>query len=196
MKTPATFAAVLALCILGSASSARAFGHEEIIEYHNSILDHYFLAVAAEAEIIDRGGAGAGWARTGKAYTVENPGYPFYGVPVCRFYGSVTPGPNSHFFTANQAECDGLKALAESLPPEVPKWHYEGIAFFGVALFDGKCALSDSQPSHSYPMYRLYNRGFERGIDSNHRYTTSRLTVEEMKAQGWVEEGIAWCVWG
>ena len=39
-----------------------------IIEYHNSILDHYFLSTPPEAAIIDAGGAGPRWQRTGETF--------------------------------------------------------------------------------------------------------------------------------
>lgn len=50
------------------------------------------------------------------------------------------------------------------------------------------------------PVYRLYNN--ENGsrqrqdgtrIDGNHRYTTKSSIVSAMTAQGWINEGIAWC---
>lgn len=54
--------------------------------------------------------------------------------------------------------------------------------------------------SSTVPVYRLYNNetGSRRRvdgtrIDGNHRYTTKLSIVNEMVAQGWANEGIAWC---
>lgn len=175
-----------------SASEALFISPERIVEFENSQLGHYFLAGQDEARFIDQGGAGPGWVRTGESFWEESQ-LSFLFTGACRFYGSVFPGPNSHFFTSVKGECDWLKSLAAGLPPDVPKWNYEGIGFGVVALnSDGTCPMTE-RSTPTAPVYRLYNQGFERGIDSNHRYTTSRQTVEDMKARGWVEEGVAWC---
>lgn len=175
-----------------STSEALFINPERIIEFENTQLGHFFLAGKDEAAFIDQGGAGPGWIRTGETFWEESP-LSFIFTGVCRFYGSVSPGPNSHFFTANRAECNWLRDLGASLPAEAPKWNLEGTGFGVVALtIDGSCPITERE-TPTAPVFRLYNRGFERGIDSNHRYTTSRQTVETMKALGWVEEGIAWC---
>ncbi|CAG0953864.1 hypothetical protein BURK2_00350 [Burkholderiales bacterium] len=174
-------------CALSGPLSPRT-----IIEFENTNLGHYLLvADAAEIQWIEQGGAGPGWRRTQESFWEESV-LAWRLAFACRFYGSVSPGPNSHFFTIDQAECDWLKNLAASLPPDVPKWNYEGDAFKVIPLWEGQCPITE-RGTATAPVYRLYNRGFERGIDSNHRYTTSRQIVEEMKARGWVEEGIAWC---
>lgn len=165
---------------------------EQIVEFHNVQLDHYFLAGQDEARFIDQGGAGSGWVRTGQSFWEESQ-LSFLFVGVCRFYGSVSPGPNSHFFTSNRGECEWLQSLGVSLPPGSRKWNYEGIGFGVVPVSnDGTCPLTE-RSSATAPVYRLYNRGFERGVDSNHRYTTSRQIVDEMKSRGWADEGVAWC---
>src|SRR6185436_2097540 len=77
-----------------------------VVEFHNIVLDHYFItADPAEASAIDAGRAGLGWTRTGNSFKAAGSAF------VCRFYGSVSPGPNSHFYTADQAECLNLKQL-------------------------------------------------------------------------------------
>jgi hypothetical protein len=74
--------------------------------------NRYFLTIDPnEATAIDNGGAGVGWLRTGftfKAYATTGSA-PAAALPVCRFYGSVSPGPNSHFFTASAAECQARR---------------------------------------------------------------------------------------
>ena len=43
------------------------------------------------------------------------------------------------------------------------------------------------------PVYRAYNNGSGRGIDSNHRLTTNRTAIDQVVARGWIDEGIAMC---
>ena len=43
-------------------------------------------------------------------------------VPVCRFFGTPNVGPNSHFYTADSAECAKVK--------QNPDWTFEAIAFY------------------------------------------------------------------
>src|SRR5262249_61114159 len=40
---------------------------------------------------------------------------------------------------------------------------------------------------------RLYNNGFPRGVDSNHRFTTSAAVFNDMSGKGWTGEGIVMC---
>ena len=48
-------------------------------------------------------------------------------------------------------------------------------------------------PTIRVPVYRAYNNGSARGIDSNHRLTTNRTAIDQVIARGWVDEGIAMC---
>jgi len=43
------------------------------------------------------------------------------------------------------------------------------------------------------PVYRAYNDGQARGIDSNHRITTSVQAIDDVVARGWKAEGIVMC---
>jgi hypothetical protein len=153
-----------------------------IVEFYNGELDHYFVTGNAdEAAAIDRGDEGPGWSRTGLLFKAGG------AVPVCRFYGSVSPGPNSHFYTAQAAECNALKSLQAATPGDVPRWNYEGIAFGMTLPVNGLCPLL------TVPVYRAYNNGFALGKDSNHRLTTSANALQEVVARGWKYEGIAMC---
>ena len=153
--------------------------------------NRYFLTIdPAEANAIDNGGAGPGWQRTGftfKAYSTSGDA-PSGAVPVCRFYGSVSPGPNSHFFTASTAECQVLKDLQVSTPNTQKRWNYEGTAFK-----INEPDLSKACASGLIPVLRAYNNGFTRGIDSNHRFTTSQVEYQKMIAQNWSGEGVVFC---
>src|SRR5205814_4854662 len=98
------------------------------VEYFNVNLRHYFVtAGTAEQASIDTGGAGPGWQRTGNSFRVwvAETGVPVGAAAVCRFYGTPGRGPNSHFYTANPAECASVK--------RDPGWTYEGIAFYVIA---------------------------------------------------------------
>ena len=158
-----------------------------LIEFYNAPLDHYFItANAVEAAGIEAGLAGPGWSRKetlgGVWEPVALPGV----IPVCRFYGNPATGPgnkrlgpNSHFYTADAAECEAVKAD--------PGWVFEGIVFQVVAAQGGEC----TPPLRA--VRRSYNGRF-RENDSNHRYATDAAIVAQMSARGWADEGIVFCV--
>ncbi|MBX3714571.1 MAG: hypothetical protein KF738_01095 [Burkholderiales bacterium] len=154
-----------------------------VVEFHNEILDHYFIAASGfEVEQILSGAAGPGWRRTGQSFNAFSR-IPFDSVtrvaPVCRFYGVPAGGPNSHFFTASPDECEAVKRAGG--------WYYEGIGFFAEPQGpDGRC------PAGYLQVRRAYNQGWPRN-DSNHRFTTSDSTWREMARHGWALEGVAWC---
>ncbi len=55
--------------LFASCAAAAAAPDTEAIEYFNSITGHYFVtATASEAQIVDTGGAGPGWLRTGRSF--------------------------------------------------------------------------------------------------------------------------------
>jgi Repeat of unknown function (DUF5648) len=182
---------IVSLVILSAICQlAHAQTNVTIYEFYNSNLKQYFrTASAVEAGSIDAGGAGPGWSRTGdnfSAWTAGQSGNNL--VDVCRFYGSQSPGPNSHFFTASKAECDQLKALQASTPATKPRWNYEGLAFMAkLPENSGNCAAG------SVPIYRNYNQGAAKGIDSNHRFTTQKAEYDRLAAAGWAGEGVVMC---
>ncbi len=162
---------------------ANAGGETEALEFHNTILDHYFLAAGAdEIDGILHGAAGPGWELTGQSFKVW-PQMPSdaatLAVPVCRFYGAPAGGPNSHFFTAEPDECDLVKRSGG--------WYYEGIGFY-IRPVDasGQC------PAGYLQVMRAYNNGFPSN-DSNHRFSTSDSTMRAMADRGWTVEGAVMC---
>ncbi|MEO8135548.1 MAG: VCBS repeat-containing protein [Betaproteobacteria bacterium] len=158
-----------------------------VTEFYNTPLDNYFItANPAEASAIDAGSAGPGWARTGEGFNFNSGG----NTSVCRFYGSISPGPNSHFYTVSAAECDGLKALQAATPATQPRWNFESLDFTSTPPINGAC------PVGTVPVYRAYNNGFNRQVDSNHRITTSQAGIAAVVARGWVSEGIVMCASG
>ncbi len=170
------------------------------VEFLNTDLNHYFLALPDEARAIEDGKAGSGWKRTGYDFPVRQVTYdPFPGkhmeynsplsTEVYRFYGSTSPGPNSHFFTADRVEQNGLAWLARVSPADQPRWNPEGIAFNAFRKDNsGDC------PAGKAPVWRAFNGGAARGLDPNHRYSPDRAVIDGMLSQGWVGEGVAFCV--
>jgi hypothetical protein len=45
----------------------------------------------------------------------------------------------------------------------------------------------------SMPVYRAYNDGFRRGVDSNHRITSNFAAYQQTIAKGWIAEGVVMC---
>ncbi len=157
-----------------------------LVEYHNVLLDHYFMTPdAGEQQAIDAGSVGPGWVRTGLTYqVVTHPGCPvgheggFH--PVYRFTGEPNVGPSSHFFTVDQNECAVVRDRTEW------HWQFEGAPFWAAEAVNGAC------PSRTTPLYRVYNNG--KGGTPNHRYVGTLALANAMVAQGWVLEGITMCV--
>ena len=154
-----------------------------VLEFYNTELDHYFISGSQlEYDIITQGRAGAGWILTGEAFKgwEQMPADTFFAAsPVCRFYGAIVGGPNSHFYSANPAECELVKRSSG--------WYYEGIAFYvRPGARDVRC------PDGYLAVNRAYNNGFARN-DSNHRYSTSDSTMRDMERLGWTYEGTAMC---
>lgn len=156
-----------------------------VIEFYHPALNHYFrTASAEEAAGIDAGAAGAGWVRSGDDFTAWSDAASAVAgtAPVCRFYGTPGLGPNSHFYTADAAECAAVKKSD-------PGWTFEGIAFYAPPAQGCGCG------SGTVPIYRNYNQRAAFN-DSNHRFTASASTYLQMTALGWAGENTAMCAAG
>ncbi|WP_239797185.1 InlB B-repeat-containing protein [Candidatus Nitrotoga arctica] len=152
-----------------------------VVEYYNPDLDHYFIAAdPGEQAFVDSGAVGR-WQRTGVRFASGG------NVPVCRFYGSVSPGPNSHFYTASADECTQLKQLQATTPATQKRWNFESLDFLTMMPMNNTC------PADTAPIYRAYNNGFSKNIDSNHRITSDQAAIQEVVARGWINEGIVMC---
>jgi serine protease len=152
----------------------------DVIEFHNSDLNHYFLtANAQEAQQIDAGGAGPGWTRTNRSFKGYQgiQGSPLSSHTVCRFYGTPGRGPNSHFYTAFASECAGVQ--------QDPGWRLEDPEAFAIFV-------PNAVTSCDHPVYRAYNNRAAFN-DSNHRYMTERSDYDAMVAAGWTGEGQVFC---
>lgn len=153
-----------------------------VIEFYNTNLNHYFITSnSGEAAAIDSGSAGPGWSRTGNTFNASG------NTSVCRFYGSQSPGPNSHFYTADAGECAYLKQLQASTPATQKRWNFESLDFLTTVPVNGTC------PAGTTPVYRAYNNGSTRGVDSNHRITTNLTAIQQQAACGWNNEGVVMC---
>lgn len=166
---------------LGDAACASSGA--PVVEFYNTNLNTYFItADPNEAAAIDRGAAGPGWMRTGLTFKSGGSN------PVCRFYGSLSPGPNSHFYTVSGAECSGLLQIQNATPITQKRWNFESLDFASTpANSAGACSGA------TVPVYRAYNNGFKLGIDSNHRITTSLSAIQDVVARGWINEGVVMC---
>jgi len=161
------------------------FVEGEVIEYVNNDVfpksgaGHFFYAASDyERNLLDQAPT---WKRTGRGF--KSGGY----VSVCRFYGSADPGPNSHFFTADETECNALK--------QVPFLHYEGQTFRTSLPIPATAVVRAQCPTKTVPLYRFYNNPAGKGYDGNHRYVTNLNAGNELIARyGWINEGIVMCV--
>ena len=176
---------VLVAIAASLAGAVHAFGvglpqYGSVMEFVNDSTGHYFItANGEEMSAVLQGRAGAGWRRTGYNFTFRTfPEYPpdIPRADVCRFYA---PSVNSHFYTANPAECATLRNVDLG-------WFYEGIAFRAVVPSGGACAAGFQ------PVYRLYNNRWM-FKDSNHRFTSDDRVRRRHVASGWSDEGIAFC---
>ena len=163
-------------------------GDNVAVEYYNVDLDHFFItAQAFEQNSVESGAAGPGWYRTGYSFQTLASGSTAPGVAqVCRFYGSVSPGPNSHFYTLDPAECQFLQMLQGVQSSMQPRWNYEGVRFADYPPTRGRC------PAGTTPVYRYYNNGFP-ARDSNHRFAIDPSVQAFMLSQGWLFEGAVMC---
>jgi hypothetical protein len=156
---------------IGAVATA---GTIPVVEFHHAGFDHYFITSdPLEVAGLDNG-TRAGWQRTGLAFRTWTSAVPG-AAPICRFY--LPPGSgDSHFFAADAAECDRVRAGN-------PDFILESTEAMFLATPDpvtGACADLQTQP-----LYRVWNRR----SDTNHRYTTSAAVRDQMVAAGGVAEG-------
>ncbi|MBK9116372.1 MAG: hypothetical protein IPM22_12260 [Betaproteobacteria bacterium] len=166
-----------------------------VVEYYHAGLGHFFVtADPAEVANLDAGAFGGVWKRTGQTFGAwAMAGRPADSVPVCRFFGTdqyrangTRIGPNSHFYTADPAECAYVKTAWPSIAASgvsYPAWTYESDAFAVKLASGGAC------PVGTEALYRAYNDGA--GGDPNHRYVVDPRLLEGMP--GWVFEGAVMC---
>lgn len=167
--------------------------YQNVAEFYNSKNKHYFMTSSVEeANAIEAGSAGPDWKRTGNNFKVwpKNSGEKGTSL-VCRFYN---PGASSHFFTANEAECQALRSLENEQRAQA----MENNRLFMGWVFEGddyrvKLPASDSScPSGTEKIYRAYNNRHEYN-DQNHRFSPWPNDLVELQKNNWILEGVAMC---
>jgi len=164
----------LGICISSSLANGEPI---RSAQYFHPQFEHYFMTSdQAEMAALDAGSIG-GWFRTGTFYQMETEATAGL-VSVCRFF-STLGGKATHFFTAFADEC----ALVRSNP----HWTFEGVAFYAqLPDTQGVCAAGTNV------VHRLYNDG--RGGSPNHAYTPDASKRDLLIANGWISEGVAFCL--
>ncbi len=178
--------------IADAVAAAVVVEYLDTMDFPSSPGGHFFYSSdPAEQAAVDAGAAGQ-FSRTGRQFLTGGTS------PVCRFYGSISPGPNSHFFTVDVGECNALKAAQiMPTPTTVQQWNYERIEYSTTPpLIAG--GGTHSCPAGTQPVYRAYNNAFPSSgprnpWDSNHRFTPVLTDITQMVALGWRDEGIAFC---
>jgi uncharacterized protein (DUF1800 family) len=176
----ATAATAVGIALLSTAPPAAAMEPTaQVVEYYNAALNHYFVtAFPEEVAALDAGQPVAGWVRTGVAWNAwRSAGERVAAVPVCRFFGTPGVGPNSHFYTADAAECATVK--------QNPDWTYEAIAFH-IELPQGVACSSGNEP-----IYRSFYPGANKS-QSNHRFLPD-LSMHQNMAAASILEGVVMC---
>lgn len=176
----------------GAAVRAIVVEYQDTVDFPNAPGGHFFYSSdPAEQAAVDAGAAGQ-FHRTGRQFATGG------SSAVCRFYGSQTPGPNSHFFTVEPAECQALRsAQVVPTPSTVQQWNYEGTAYLATPPVVGANNVR-ACPAGTVPIYRAYNNAFpllgpRNPWDSNHRFTPVQTDIVTMVSVGWRDEGIAFC---
>jgi uncharacterized protein (DUF1800 family) len=127
--------------------------------------------------MLDAGVVVPGWKRTGVEFSAWAASGDARGtVPVCRFFGAPN-GPDSHFYTANAAECELVR--------KNPNWQFEEVAFYIALPANDKCA------SGTTPIYRSFYPGAT-VKESNHRFLPD-LTMHQKMAASSILEGLVMC---
>ena len=153
-----------------------------VLEYYSPLLDHYFItADLNEISYLDVSHP-AGYQRTGSVFfAYPGPILAPPGVrPVCRFYAGGLI--DSHFFTANAAECQFVVARWPGV------WNLELPEAFWIEVPDAFGNCRDG----TIPIHRFFNNR----RDANHRHTPDLSVRRAMINRGWVPEGaggVAFC---
>lgn len=169
-----------------------------VVEYQNT-LDfpgspggHFFYTDSPSEQLLLDSGADGHFARTGRTFSAGGT------TRLCRFFGSVVPGPNSHFYTLSVVECEGLKGLQRTpIPATIQQWNYEGLVFTEIPANPG--SPSPICTPNTTPVWRAYNNAYpqtggKNPWDSTHRYSSTRADILNMITRyGWIDEGIVFC---
>lgn len=154
-------------------------------EYVREATGEYFITASRTEQQALESGALPGWTKTGAAWPVWESSTPDL-ASVCRFYGDTSvdastgkrKGPDSHFYTADAAEC-------RRVPEAFPVWRLETASAFHVAVpKSGQCAEGT----------RPVTRFFRPYGEPAHRYVSDGALAATMLALDWVAEGTVFCL--
>ncbi|TXG79312.1 MAG: fibronectin type III domain-containing protein [Rhodocyclaceae bacterium] len=158
----------------------------EVIEYHDSLLNRYFVTADPQEQATIENEQAGRWRRTGLSFKAGGT------VAVCRFHGNtrINPstgelyGPITYYYTPDMGNCNFLNQIYDSYRPSM---EFERFDFSTTPAVGGAC------PPYLVPVYRAYNNGYAIGIESNHRFSTDPNAISEVVAQGWIDEGVRFC---
>jgi hypothetical protein len=172
--------AFVALIGTGAATPTPQPATLDVVEFHNRSDDQYFItADAGEIALLDGGGLGPDWSRTGVSFRAwlrdaDDP----RALPVCRFFGTPGFGPESHFYTAYANECAAVRANAH--------WIEEGVTFRAMLPSSTGC------PDRFLTVSRFWKPG-NAVTETRHRYVVDASLGATMRGAGWVAEGPVFC---
>lgn len=151
-----------------------------VVEFHDRRDDQYFItADAGEIALLDGGGLGPDWSRTGAWFRAwPRDATDPRALPVCRFFGTPGFGPESHFYTAYANECTAVRADAH--------WIEEGVTFRAMLPSGTGC------PDGFLTVSRFWKPG-DTVTATRHRYVVDAAAAATMRAAGWVAEGPVFC---
>ena len=165
-------------------TTTRANAARNVVEYLALGNRHYFMtARRSEQALLD--GLPANFVRTGMQFAavdaLSQAVIPdaLQPSPICRFFSAPERGGSSTHFYGRQSDCQFLNTLT-------------GISNEGYD-FAAQLAIRGGCPAHApIAVYRLFNNQSSSN-NGNHRYVVSQTRRVDMKARGWIDEGIAFC---
>ncbi len=91
-----------------------------------------------------------------------------------------------------QAGLPECNAIAEATSLSQVHSHLPGTRRLAVTIPTLTAPTGNTCAGGLLPVYRVYNKGFIQN-DSNHRYTTSTVSYQQMQQLGWRAEGVVFC---
>ncbi len=179
----------------GSTVDMGAFEYNPTIvtvaEFYNTALDAWFVSGRPDEQyVLD---STSGFQRSGATFQAKSAlasDLTAAEDAVCRYYISITsPFTSSHFYGFKATDC-------ATIASGIAAGTVNGFSNEGYDFATYKAATSTTCPTAApVPVYRSF-RTAANGKTPNHRYTTSSTSRDSMTAQGWVNEGIAFCSTG
>lgn len=176
----------------GSAVDMGAFEYNPTIvtvaEFYNTALDAWFISGRPDEQyLLDNT---SGFRRSGATFQAKSALASDLTAAedlVCRYYVSIaSPFTSSHFYGVKATDC-------MTIAGNVAAGTVTGFSNEGYDFATYRAATSTTCPGTApMPVYRSF-RSATNGKTPNHRYTTSAASRDNMAAQGWVNEGIAFC---